>query len=529
MTVGERPPRAGRRFDPLRGPGLDWTLTAAAVAIGILIYLIADRTNWGGGLGFDGYFYGELAKNFPAAVFNHGHVVAPGFGPTAGPELHGVDSYYIYRIVPSGLVWVGLKVLMLAPTNGHVIGLFSGLNALMFGLATWCWCRSAALLGLGDREKLLGTTALLISFAVLRTGSWLPVLTDQSALGLGALSFYLWLRGWTLALAVVTFFTCFTWPLQFLVGGILLLLPSKPHDFGEELEEPESVRRALTPLRLAIGGVAGLATIIALVVLQVGGRSSIEGTEQLPIFPLSVVISGGFVFAVVAFFGPESLSGLWRIVRSLQLRRLALAVGVIAIARVIGGLLATRSGYNGSEILEEEFWWTTLDPGIFLVILVSYLGPLMLALLCDLPRAAANCWRLGPGMAAVVAVGLLGALTVQPREIVDVVPFMLLPGVLAVRRLFGLSTTVLVAFLVISLAFSRVWLHIGSLSTNFPALQDFPAQKYYMALGPWTPPSTYAMQLGAVLLTLAIGGFWLLRRRSGGDSTAAQSTPEPTP
>jgi MYXO-CTERM domain-containing protein len=504
-------------------------LTAAAVAIGILIYLIADRTNWSGGLGFDGYFYGELAKNFPSAVFNHGHVVAPGFGPSGGPELNGVDSYYIYRIVPSGIVWLGLKVLMLSPTDGHVVGLFSGLNTLMFGLATWCWCRSAALLGLGDREKLLGATALLINFGVLRTGSWLPVLTDQSALGLGALSFYLWLRGQTIALAVVTFLTCFTWPLQFLVGGILLLLPPNLHDFGEEAK-PRSVRRHLTPLRLALGGVAGLATIVALVVLQVGGRVSIEGTEQLPVFPLSVAITGAFVFAVIGCFAPEKLAVLWRIVKSIQLPRLALAVGVIVVARVIGGLLATRAGYNGSEILKEEFWWTTLDPGIFIVILVSYLGPLMLALLGDLPRAAANCWRLGPGMAAVVVVGLLGALTVQPREIVDVVPFMILPGVLAVRRLFGLSNLVLAAFLVISLAFSRIWLHIGALSTDFAQLQNFPAQKYYMALGPWTPPSTYAMQLGGALATLAVAGFFLLRRRRQGvDPTVTPQTSTPDP
>jgi hypothetical protein len=508
------PARRGATF--FQGPRLDWTLALGAVAIGIFIYLLGDRTNWSGGLGFDGLFYGELAKNFPSAVFGHGQVIPPGFGPYTGAHLTGVDSYYIYRIVPSGLVWVGLKVLMLSPTNGHVIGLFAALNSVMYGLATWCWCRSAALLGLGDREKLLGATALLINFAILRTGAYLPVLTDQVALGIGALSFYLWLRGNLAGLVAATLVGCFTWPLHFLIGGLLILFPAPPGArglFAAADERPVSWR----PPRFAaaVGVVVAVAAVVFLTMLQLDGRVSLEGTEQLPLFPLSVAITGLFVFAVVAYFLPGTPARLWGVIRGIAPQRLALAVAVVVAARIVGSLLSSRSGYPTGEILEEEFWWTTLDPGIFLVILVSYFGPLMLALLVDLPRAAANSWRLGPAMAAVVAVGLLGALTTQPREVADVLPFLLLPGVLAVRRIFGLSNAVLVVFFLISLAFSRIWLYIGPLSTDFAQLQHFPAQAYYMALGPWTPPSMYAAQLGAVALTAAIGAAAVLgyRRR----------------
>ncbi len=521
MAAQQASSRARSGTDPLRGPGLDWSLTAVAVAIGILVYLLGDRTNWSGGLGFDGRFYGELAKNFPAAVFGHGHVVPPGLGPYTGPRLTGLDSYYAYRIVPSGIVWLGLKALALTPTDGHVVGLFAGLNALMFGLATWCWCRSAALLGLGDREKLLGATALLVNFAVLRTGAYFPVLTDQVALGLGALSLYLWLRGATAALAAVTFLACFTWPLHFLIGGLLLLFPP-PGDcrsvFEDSEETPATAGWRPTRLRAAGAAVVAAAAILAITLLQLDGRVSVAGTEQLPLFPFSVAIVGAFVFAVFAYFLPDSPG---RVLRSIKPRRLLLAVGVIAAARMVGALLARRAGFGTGSILEEELWWTTLDPGLFLVVLVSYFGPLMLALLFDLPRAAANSWRLGPGMAAIVAVGLLGALTTQPREIADVVPFMLLPGVLAVRRSFGLSTPVLVAFLLVSLAFSRIWLKIGPLGTDLTQLQHFPAQAYFMALGPWTPPWTYALQLGAIVLLAAIGALWL-RQRGRAESPPAE-------
>src|SRR5258708_2934915 len=85
----------------LSGARLDLTLVLAAVAIGLLGYLIGDRTDWSAGFGYDGRFYGELAKNFPYAVFGHGAVIPPGLGHYAGPKLSGVDSYYAFRILPS--------------------------------------------------------------------------------------------------------------------------------------------------------------------------------------------------------------------------------------------------------------------------------------------------------------------------------------------------------------------------------------------------------------------------------------------
>lgn len=521
MVAGGAPVTSVRRRpETFSGRRLDWWLALAALAIGILIYLTGDRTNWSGGFGFDGRFYGELAKNFPSATFGHGTVIPPGFEPYTGPRLTGLDSYYVFRIVPSGLVWLGLKVTTLTPTYGHVIGLFAALNAFMFAVATWCWCRSAALLGLGDRAKVLGAMALVINFAVMRVGGYTPVATDQVALGLGALSLYLWLRGWTPALAVTIFLLCFTWPLSFLAGGLLLLLPA-PRDldlFGRA-EGADSWGRSwfgISRFSAAVGAVAGIVALIVLTNMQGDGtRISIEGTPQMDVFPLSAVITALFIFALFAFMLPRTPRELWAVVRSLRPARIALAVGVVVVARVCGALLTHRAGLDSRGIVEEEFWWTTLDPGLFLVIFVSYWGPLMLALLVDLPRAARDSWRLGPGMAVIVALGLAGSLSTQAREIANILPFLLVPGVLAFRRFFGLGNLALGAFFVIALAFSRIWLYIGPIETSFPALQHFPAQAYYMAQGPWTPPSTYWMQLGAIALTAAVGVAALgYRRRS---------------
>jgi hypothetical protein len=512
------PPRRGAAL--FRGRGLDWSLALSAVAIGVLLYLLDDRTNWSGGFGFDGRFYGELARNFPSAVFGHGTVIPPGLGHYEGPALTGIDSYYAYRLVPSGLTWLGLQALGLSPTNANVVGAFAGLDALMFGLATFCWCRSADLLGLGDRAKIVGAIGLVVNFSVFRTGGYYPVSTDQVALGLGALSLYLWLRGATVPLVACIVAACFTWPLHLAVGPLLLLFPP-PTNAAESLSAGVAGRRPAVwrPTRFGavVGAITAVVAVASLTAIQLGDQHSTTGTPQLPVFPLSAAIVGIYVFAVVAFLLPRGgLRELGAILRSIQVRRLALAIGVLAGVLIAAAAIARRPGFDTAGLLEEGFWSSTLDPGLFLVLFVGYYGLLMLALLADLPRAAADSWRLGPAMAMIVGGCLLAALLTQPREISDAYAFLVLPGVLAFRRLFGFSTSAILTFLGLSLLLSRIWLPIGDLGTDLAKLTEFPAQSYYMAAGPWTAPSMWAAQLVGVA---AVGAaMWLLTRgrRSGG-------------
>jgi hypothetical protein len=491
---------------------VDWWLALAAVVLGVVGYLIDDRTNWTDGYGYDGRFYGELATNWPSAVFSDGTIVPPGLGGYAGPALSGVDSYYAFRIVPSGIVWLGLQALGLSPTHEHVILLFALLAAGMFGLATFCWCRSADLLGLGEKAKLVGAIGLVVNFAVLKTGTYYPVLTDHVALGLGALSLYLWLRRATVALVVCIVLAAFAWPVHLVVGVLLLLFPP-PTDAREQLAAAVPARESWRPARFGaiIGCLAALVGMSALIWLQVRGYRSAQGTDQLPLFPLSVAIVGLYVFAVVAFLLPRGgARQLLGIVRSLAPSRVAIAILVAAGVLVGASLLAQRPGFSATDLFKDAFWSTTLDPGIFIVVLVAYYGPLLLVLLGDLPRVAADAWRLGPAMVAILGLGLGLALVDQPREIIDVYPFVLLASVLAVRRLYTLSAPVVVSFLVVSLVLSRFWFPIGDIGVDITKLQDFPAQRYFMATGTWTSPLSYALQLAAV--AVGAGALWLTTR-----------------
>jgi len=512
MAEGRGQRAARRAWPSLEGRGLDWSLALGAVALGVLGYVLGDRTDWTEGFGYDGRLYGELAKNFPSAVFGDGAVVPPGIGPYDGPEMAGLDSYYAYRIVPSGIVWLLLEVLPLSASTANVVAGFAALNAAMFGLAVFCWCRSADLIGLGDRAKLLGAIGLVVNFAALKSGSYYPVLTDQFALGMGALSLYLWLRGSIRWLALCVVATSFAWPLHLVVGALLLLFPP-PTDLrgGVEAGHREtSPGWRPAPFGLVIGALAGLAAIVALTVFALQGYEQSSRTEQLPVFPLSAAVTGLYIFAVIAFLLPRNgIAGLLAPLRSLRVRRIAITVAMVAAILVAGALLTRREGFATQQLVKDALWSSTLDPGLFLVVLVGYFGPLLLFVYADLPRVAADAWRLGPAMVGILGIGLLGALLTQPRVVTNVVPFLVLAGVLAARRLYPLTRNSLLLFFAGSLLLSRIWLPIGDMGLD-GELEKFPDQAYFMASGTWTTPSMWAAQLGG--LALISLGLWMAAR-----------------
>ena len=393
----------------------------------------------------------------------------------------------------------------------------------MIGLVIFSWVRSADILSLGEREKLLGAMALIVSFAVLRTGTYYPVLTDDTGLGLGALAMLLWLRGSTVALVLCTIAGGFSWPPQLLVGLLLLVFPP-PADVRERLARDAAAPAPLSwrpaPLGSALGAFAAISSIAVLTYLQLSGFRSTSGTHQVPLLPLSVALVGVYVFGVIAFLIPAGgARELLAVVRKATPWRVVLAITVIAGIWIGATLIARRPGYNSTALAKDSVWSTTLDPGLFAVVLVGYYGPLILVVLADLPRVARDAWRFGPAMVGILAIGLLGALLDEPRKVVNTFPYLVLLGVLATRRIYGMSWRTLLGFLGLAVFFARPWLPIGNISTDLTKLSQFPAQLYYMSSGIGTSPESYWLQLVAVtLVALVLWRMAQARRRAARES-----------
>ena len=239
-------------------------------------------------------------------MFGDEGVTPPGYGKFTDRRPHGIDAYYVRRILPSAVVYYTLSGLSIEKTHDNVIACFGAWNALIAALVAFLWCLCADRLELGRPAKLLGLFALLVNFAVLKNAFYFPVLTDVFAYGFGAALLYFWLSRKTAALAVVTFLSAFTWPTALLPGVILILFPRGHIPLARRpLSFREDSRRA-TVLKLAAAAAPALVLLAYLVHLRANDYRPPEAIPLGGAFPLAVITAAAILFAARVFLVSRS-------------------------------------------------------------------------------------------------------------------------------------------------------------------------------------------------------------------------------
>jgi hypothetical protein len=494
----------GRRL-----PTLDLVLVLGALLIGILGYLEDDRTGWNHGYGWDGREYGSLAEHFPGGVGGSVPVTPPGYGPPPTPVPNGLDTYYIGRIFPSGLVWATLQVLRLSATHAHVVATFAAWDAVCLAAVVLAWCMAANRLELRIEAKLFGVAALVVNYAVLKTSSYWPVLTDMFAYALGALSIWFWLARKQAALVVATVLVGFTWPSELFVGAALIAFPPR-------------TPALLPPRRAWYRPVAGLAVGVVSLVALYDHRSWVQAPGVFPhahAYLLGILASAAFAGAAAAWLMPDVGIAEWRTVSvAASARRIALAVAVVVAVDVGQHVLAQRQGITLQALLWQGVERSATWPASFLVALFGYFGPMLVLALLLWPAVARVAQAFGIGALVGVVVFLVNCLLAEPRKAIALYPLVVLLTVIALER-YRLGWRALASFAVVSLAVSRVWLHIG----RWPYISDqdltrFPAAKFYMTTPAALSRSMYLLHL--VCSVAAIAAVIALRRRSAGEVVA---------
>ena len=499
---------------PRRRPSANLLLALTAVGIVAAVFVTGDRTDWSRGFGYDGRTYGDLAQHFPGAIFGDDGVARPGVAATRGDPPEGIDTYYVRRIFPSAVVYSTLEILQVEKTHRAVVWTFSVYNILILGLIAFLWGRSADLVGIGRRGKLLGLLALLVNFAALKTSSYYPVATDTFAYGLGALTLYFWLRNNVWALALTTFACAFTWPSHLLIGAALIAFPWKSKPLrGASFRSGDGRAARVT---FTVLGIAALAAVFA--VYKLWGRRVFVSPPYQPVgkeslFALSALVSVLFAFAVLAWLLPD-LSRPRRLLSHLGTLvgpRGAVVLVLVLSVLVSQELLADRPGLSGRFLLGQSLTFSIVFPGIFLAALFGYYGPMLVlaALRLRAVRALTHEW--GVGMTVAMAAFAGGVLLTEPRKVIDIYPIVMPVFVLAVEQARW-SPHLLWVFALASVAASRVWLPIGDIPwEGFAALREFPAQRFYMSTGIWMNWEMYLVHLAAI--AAAFGLFLLLRSR----------------
>jgi hypothetical protein len=146
------------------------------VAPVLTLGLWGEKVPVGGGLGWDGQVYGAMALDFRGTVLE-----AP------------ITAYRVQRVLPSALVYAGLRGTGATRDVETVIRGFVVLNTVLLVGCVMLWTSIARALGIGPRGEWLGFVALFVNWAVLKQGTYYPVLTDISAFTLGLVGLHAYL------------------------------------------------------------------------------------------------------------------------------------------------------------------------------------------------------------------------------------------------------------------------------------------------------------------------------------------------
>lgn len=447
---------------------------AALVAVGGAVsILFGERIGINAGQGWDGLAYVEWARDL-------GHALA-----------HGLTRYHAQRILPSAIV------AMVAPH--HVLDAFAMMNVVACTIAAVLWADLARVMRWSRAAAWAGFVGMFGSFAIAKHATYYPALTDPSAFALGMVMTWGYLTNRPVALVVAAVAGVVTWPALPPIALAMLIVPCGDAH-GEQ-------RRGVA---VAAGVIAAIA-FVAVGMYYLGHPVRGVGDEKfadwvsrpwlaltLPL--LIAMIGAGLYFAVrpLGFY-------------PLDRRRLAITIAIsvaIYVARAIyfARVGTAGPGPTGAQFLCEHTLAALRGPLWGPVAHVVYFGPIVIVAMLAWPSIGRIAGAWGPAGVLGFAMIVMFAAGSNSRQWSHLVP-LLVAGTVAATETWWTRGR-LIAFAVITLAWSKVWFHIGYDTVD--NWHRFPNQRYFMHTGPYIANGPFVIELVATLLTAAL--IWLIVR-----------------
>ncbi len=487
-----------------------WRLSLVAIGITAVVSLVRpfDRYPARQFTGEDGTLYLEMTRILPSQILEH-----------------KLFHYHIQRTFPSAVIWAVSRLLHLPMDEAHGADRFRVLNAIWLVVGHGFFMATLRRVGVSVRGAVLGTVLYFGSYLAARYAFYYPQMTDVTALGLGHVLAYAYVRRSRTLILLVTLVGAFTWPYLFTLLAIplALFLPR-----GGDVLSQAPRGRVGTLGAMLLGGLA------CFVVYRVYfGLQSLDPArfpwfydgllaamwdkeykkDYAPLFVLGWLPVAGVV-AVASAVLPAS-----RLLRGIELRDLVWRARPLLASAVLGlavGLFLLQSRFATSHPLEETMHYklhiqhtlTLTRPLLALVGHFAFLGPCVALFVVHWSGACFVARRLGIGYAIAAAYLLLLLVCAETRQFLPGIALLLVPLVKAADdRGVGLPEIVVCA--AAGAATSKIWL-LASLDPSawqHPLVRghfhEMPQQLYYMNIGVTMGREAYGWHLVGLAVTVA--------------------------
>lgn len=433
------------------------------------------------GLGYDGQVYGDMVKYFPGILTDK-----------------QLNIYYVYRILPSILVWCGLKLCDLPITDNYIVAGFHFLNYISIIISIFLWYKISVKIKFSNIAFIFGLVLMLINFAFFKHVFYNPVLTDAFALMLGMCMLYIAIRNKPLLQIPAIIISRFVWPIGIYSGFIMLLAEVKQNLLHQH---PLFVKRIATIGRILVY----VSCIICLVYGLFIFKQFKPNTKYLINFQyliLSIPFVFGYLFCILRL-PVESLITKVRVDKWYVIAVAFIVAALLILVRVPVELFADKQAYTitPASVVYLSYLRAVERPAIFMVAHLSYFGALAFFMIVYWGSFKNTFAHLSPAVGFLVFVHLIFAVNSETRFLILALPFFVYWAVLVFEKVAN-KKIILWAYLIVGLVTSKFWLQInvGLDAQNY--LSE--GVRYYISFGPWMSNYYYIVQLilSAIILLI---------------------------
>lgn len=422
------------------------------------------------GLGYDGHYYGHIARRFFSMVFGQ-----------------QVDSYRIQRIFPSFVVYIFMNAFGISSSFHKIITSFQIYNLILLQICSVVWCKISAMYNFNLKYVWLGFVFWFLNFGVAEMAFYYPVLTDISAMCIGFCLLFAHLKN-NLALKIIlTFIGGFTWPVFIFLGILLIIFPMnlKPDFAGIVFEKQKKISRFyiyLLPLPFLAFGIYKLTEYF---------RDNVSldlDTEIIgPAFYISLILN---YFLTVYFFSvyiPDylSLKNLISIVKktllSVKPSAVLISVSLYLIILIIQKYLSNDNPVSGSylQLFQYISLYGASKPFVYFITYINYFGPVFIVFFLYLKYIVRCISDFGIGFYLFFMIPVLTVFATEARLNIYVLPFIILPVVMLLNNL-KIRKSTFILFAVISFIFSKIYVPMHNVPDRIPDKMTFNNQLLFM-------------------------------------------------
>lgn len=422
------------------------------------------------GLGYDGHYYGHIARRFFSMVFGQ-----------------QVDSYRIQRIFPSFVIYVFMNVFGISSSFHKIILSFQIYNLILLQICAVIWCRVSSVFNFKLKYIWLGFVFWFLNFGVAEMAFYYPVLTDISALCIGFGFLYAHLKDNLILKIILTFIGGFTWPVFVFLGMILIIFPVnfKPDFSGIVFEKQKLSNRfyiLLLPLPFLTFGIYKLTQYFS-------GNTLLELDTEIigPTFYLSLVLN--YILSVYLFsiYLPgnisikDNASVLKKILLSIKPSAVIISVLLFLIITLIQKYLSNDNPVSGSYMLlfRHISLYSATKPLVYFVTYINYFGPVFIVFFFYLKYIVRYFAGLGIGLYMFLVIPLMTVFATEARLNIYFLPFLILMVILFLNKL-NIEKKTFILFTLISFLLSKIYVPMYNVPDRIPDKMTFNNQLLFM-------------------------------------------------